>query len=128
VSVLFVTYVLCETPSNLVLKKFGPSRWLAFIVTFWGIVATLTGIVKNFVGLVVCRLLMGALEAGLLPGLVIYLTFFYTRKELAVRIGYLFVSAALAGACGGLLAFGIGHMNGLAGYKGWRWIMILVSR
>lgn len=50
-----------------------------------------------------------------------YLTFFYTKKELALRIGYLFVSAALAGGCGGLLAYGIGHMDGVAGQSGWRW-------
>ena len=55
----------------------------------------------------------------------IYLTFFYTKRELALRIGYLFVSAALAGACGGLLAFAIGHMQGIAGLNGWRWIMII---
>lgn len=62
---------------------------------------------------------------GLFPGLTIYLTIFYTKNELALRVGYLFVSAAIAGACGGLLAFGIGHMDGLAGQSGWRWIMIL---
>ena len=39
--------------------------------------------------------------------------------------GYLFVSAAIAGACGGLLAYGIGHMEGVAGQSGWRWIMII---
>jgi hypothetical protein len=55
----------------------------------------------------------------------IYLTMFYTKNELALRVGYLFVSAAIAGACGGLLAFAIGHMDGVAGQSGWRWIMIL---
>lgn len=125
VSILFVTYILSEVPSNLVLKKFRPSRWIAFITVSWGIVATLTGIVQNYAGLIVCRLLLGALEGGLFPGMAIYLTFFYTKRELALRIGYLFVSAALAGACGGLLAFGIGHMQGVAGKNGWRWIMIL---
>lgn len=54
-----------------------------------------------------------------------YLTLFYTKKELALRIGYLFVSAALAGACGGLLAYAIGFMDGLGGQRGWRWILIL---
>jgi len=60
-------------------------------------------------------------EAGLFPGLAVYLTFFYTKKELALRIGYLFVSAALAGAFGGLLAFAIGNLDGRGGYSGWRW-------
>lgn len=109
----------------MVLKKLRPSRWIAFITVSWGIIATLTGIVQNYAGLIVCRLMLGAVEGGLFPGMAVYLTFFYTKRELALRIGYLFVSAALAGACGGLLAFGIGHMDGVAGESGWRWILII---
>jgi hypothetical protein len=62
------------------------------------------------------------------PCLAIYLTFFYTKKELALRIGYLFASAALAGACGGLLAYGIGYMDYTSGMRGWRWIMIIEGK
>ncbi|KAH7322747.1 major facilitator superfamily domain-containing protein [Stachybotrys elegans] len=125
VSILFVTYLLFEVPSNLVLKLFTPRRWIAFIAFGWGIVATLTGLVQSYAGLIACRLLLGVLEAGLFPGLNIYLTFFYTKHELALRVGYLFVSAAIAGALGGLLAYGIGHMDGLQGMSGWRWILIV---
>ncbi|KAL1303255.1 hypothetical protein AAFC00_006669 [Neodothiora populina] len=126
VSLLFVTYLLSEVPSNIILKHYiRPSRWIAFITTAWGIIASLTGITQNFGGLVVCRLLLGLFEGGLFPGLVVYLTYFYTKQEFALRIGYLFVSAALAGAFGGLLAYGIGHMDGVAGLRGWRWIFIL---
>ncbi|KAF2813790.1 MFS general substrate transporter [Mytilinidion resinicola] len=125
VSILFVTYILSELPSNLVLKKLRPSRWIAFIATAWGIIATLTGVTQSYGGLIACRIFLGAVEGGLFPGMAVYLTFFYVKRELALRIGYLFVSAALAGACGGLLAYGIGHMDGLSGQSGWRWIMIL---
>ncbi|KAI1742447.1 DNA-repair protein rad2 [Xylaria scruposa] len=125
VSILFVTYILFEIPSNLVLKPIGPQRWLAFIVLVWGVIALATGFVRNFGGLVVSRLLLGAFEAGLFPGLNVYLTFFYTKRELALRVGYLFVSAAVAGALGGLLAYGIGHLDGARGMSGWRWIMII---
>lgn len=125
VSLLFVTYIASELPSNLVIKKFTPSRWLSFITTGWGIVATLTGIVQGFKGLVACRIILGALEGGLFPGLTVYLTLFYTKKEYALRIGYLFVSAAIAGSLGGIFAYGIGHMDGIAGLRGWRWIMII---
>lgn len=124
-SILFVTYVLCEIPSNLVLKLFRPRRWIAFITVSWGIIATLTGLVDSFGALIACRLLLGAFEAGLFPGLTVYLTFFYTKNELALRVGYLFVSAAIAGGLGGLLAFAIGNMDGLRGMSGWRWIMII---
>jgi MFS family permease len=70
VSILFVTYIIFEVPSNLVLKKFTPSRWIAFITTAWGVIATLTGLVHNYGSLIACRLLLGAVEAGLFPGLV----------------------------------------------------------
>jgi len=125
VSLVFVTYVLFETPSNMVLKRFTPRIWIAAIAFFWGIIATLTGLVNTYGQLIACRLLLGTVEAGLFPGLTIYLTFFYTKKELGLRVGYLLVSAAVAGAVGGLLAFGIGSMDGISGLHGWRWIMII---
>ena len=128
VAVLFVPYVLVEVPSNLVLKKFRPSRWLSFITVSWGIVSTCTGFVQNFAGLVATRVLLGLLEGGLLPGLTVYLTLFYTKKEIALRIGFLFVSSALAGASGGLLAYCISFMDGVAGYSGWRWVFILEGK
>ncbi|KAI9837836.1 MAG: hypothetical protein M1819_006770 [Sarea resinae] len=124
-SILFVPYILSELPSNLVLKKFKPSRWIAFIATSWGIIATLTGVVESYGGLIVCRLLLGLVEGGLFPGMATYLTLFYTRDELALRIGFLFVSAALAGAFGGLLSYGIGFMDGVGGQRAWRWILII---
>jgi len=98
---------------------------VTFITISWGLIATSTGLVQSFGGLIACRLLLGVVEASLFPGLTVYLTLFYTKSELALRIGYLFVSAALAGACGGLLAYAIGFMEGVAGMRGWRWILII---
>ncbi|KAK4617275.1 uncharacterized protein CLAFUR5_05085 [Fulvia fulva] len=126
VSILFVTYVLGELPSNLIMKKYvRPSRWIACITMGWGVVATFSGFTQSYAGLIVCRLLLGLTEAGLFPGMVVYLTFWYTKRELALRTAYLFVSAAIAGSVGGLLAYGIGFMDGLAGYSDWRWILII---
>ena len=68
VSIFFVTYILSELPSNLVLKKLRPSRWISFITIAWSIIATLTGVTQNYAGLVVCRLFLGVVEGGLFPG------------------------------------------------------------
>ncbi|KAH8647926.1 MFS transporter [Xylariales sp. PMI_506] len=125
VSILFVTYCLFEIPSNLVIKKVRPDRYLAFLCTAWGVVATLTGAVRGYGGLIAVRLVMGVLEAGLFPGLVMYLTMFYTRNQLAVRIGYLFIASAIAGAVGGMIAYGVGFMDGIQGLRAWRWLMYL---
>jgi MFS family permease len=114
-----------ETPSNMVLKKFTPRVWIALIATLWGIIATLAGLCNTYCQLIACRLLLGAVEAGLFHGLTIYLTFFYTKKELGMRVGFLLVSAAIAGVLGGLLAFAIWSMDGIPGLHGWRWILII---
>ena len=72
VSVLFPTYVLFELPSNLVLKHYvRPSRWIAFITTAWGLIATLSGLTQSYAGLLACRVLLGLFEAGLFPGCVV---------------------------------------------------------
>ncbi|CZT16033.1 related to MFS transporter [Ramularia collo-cygni] len=126
VSILFVTYVCGELPSNWILKQYvRPSRWIASITVAWGLVATLSGLTQSYAGLIVCRLLLGLTEAGLFPGMITYLTLFYNKQELALRTAYLFVSAAIAGSLGGLLAYGIGFMDGLGGYSGWRYIFII---
>jgi hypothetical protein len=67
-SVVYVTYVAFEVPSNLILKKLRPSRWIPLIMVTWGIVTTLTGLVNSYGSLLACRLLLGAPEAGLFPG------------------------------------------------------------
>ncbi|EME43401.1 hypothetical protein DOTSEDRAFT_132336 [Dothistroma septosporum NZE10] len=125
VSMLFVTYVLFETPSNLVLKRLKPNIFLPSIAVAWGIVATCTAAVQSYTGLIVCRLLMGFFEAGLCPGIVVYLTMFYTRRQLALRIATFLAGAALAGAVGGLIAYGVKDLDGVRGLSAWRWLMVL---
>ncbi|CAF0820490.1 unnamed protein product [Adineta ricciae] len=124
-SVVYVTYVAFEVPSNLILKKLRPSRWIPLIMVTWGIVTTLTGLVNSYYGLLACRLLLGAPEAGLFPGATYYLSSWYKRRELSWRVSILFSAATLAGTFGGILAYGINHMNGIGGQEGWRWIFYI---
>lgn len=70
-TVFFFTYAAFEVPSNLLLKKLRPSRWLPLIMVCWGIVMTLMGLVQSFRGLVVARLFLGVTEAGLFPGVAV---------------------------------------------------------
>jgi MFS family permease len=91
----------------------------------WGIVATLLGVTQNFAGFVVARLFLGITESGLFPGVVFYLSMWYKRNEQHYRVALFFSAASLAGAFGGILAYGIGFMKGVGGQAGWRWIFIL---
>jgi sugar phosphate permease len=67
-SVFFITYVAFEIPSNLILKKIRPSRWLPLIMVAWGTVMTCMGLVHSYQSLLVCRLLLGVTESGLFTG------------------------------------------------------------
>lgn len=103
------------------LKFLKPSQWLAFITVIWGLVMTLMGVVSNYAGLLACRFFLGVTEAGLFPGVVLYLTLFYPRHMTQFRIAIFFSAATLAGAFSGLLAYGISFIH-VGGYSPWRWI------
>ncbi|GIZ37800.1 hypothetical protein CKM354_000123400 [Cercospora kikuchii] len=144
ISVLFITYCLFEAPSNMVLKQLRPKWYLAALTLAWGLVATFSAFTQNFAGLIAIRLLLGLFEAGLFPGLIVYLTIFYNKRHIALRMAYLFATAAIAGAVGGLVSYGIGFMDndpnpvnvnpgdpeyvtppGTAGWRAWRWIFAI---
>ncbi|CAF0779377.1 unnamed protein product [Rotaria sordida] len=83
----------------------------------WGIVMTLMGLVNSYGSLIACRLFLGAFEAGLFPGVNFYLSSWYKRCELLWRVSIFFSAAALAGAFGGVLAYGISKMGGVGGQE-----------
>jgi MFS family permease len=83
------------------------------------------GFVRNFSQFVAVRALLGCAEGGLLPGMVLYLSHFYRRTELALRIGIFYTAASLSGAFGGLLARGLSAIGPAGGLEGWRWILIV---
>lgn len=84
------------------------------------------GLVHNLAGLIVTRVLLGLFESGFFPGSSFYLTCWYRRTEHAYRLAIFFSMATMAGAFGGLLAFGIGHMDGVGGKAGWAWIFMYI--
>ncbi|KAJ4322859.1 hypothetical protein N0V84_004623 [Fusarium piperis] len=121
----FVGYVLFEIPCNIILKRTTPRLWLPTLTIAWGIVATLLGIVQDLTGFLIARFFLGVTESGLFPGVVFYFSMWYKRRERQYRISLFFCAASLAGAFGGILAYGIGKMGGVVWENGWRWIFIL---
>ncbi|KAF6759370.1 major facilitator superfamily domain-containing protein [Ephemerocybe angulata] len=125
VTILYVPYICAELPANLLLRRIGPNILMPAILTLWGLVVTFQGFVSNYTGLLVVRFVLGMLEGPMFPGIVLYLSGFYTRRELSMRIAYFFSAASLSGAFSGLLAAAISRMEGLGGKDGWAWIFIL---
>ncbi|KAF7676363.1 mfs general substrate transporter [Alternaria burnsii] len=125
VSVFYIFYILAEFPTSLLVKRLQFNRVIPTITFCWGITCLCTGFVQNFAGLVTTRIFLGFFEGCLFPAMTLFLCNWYTREELGIRIAYLFIASALSGAFGGLIAFGILYMNGVAGWSGWRWLYVI---
>ncbi|KAJ5146577.1 uncharacterized protein N7515_001141 [Penicillium bovifimosum] len=125
VSIFYVTYVIFEAPWAVSMKKLTPRNILTALCIVWSLTTIFTGFIQSVGSLYATRLILGACEAGLFPCLNLYLTMVYRREEQAKRVSYLMSCAAISGAVGGLLAYGLLHMDGIGGKAGWRWVYII---
>jgi MFS family permease len=101
-------YIVFEIPSNILLKKFSPRKWLSCCGIMFGIVTTVQGLTQNFSGILATRFFLGLFETAIFPGLFYVLSMWYKRPEAQKRFTFFFSSTSLAGAFGGLLASAIG--------------------
>ncbi|KAJ5462522.1 hypothetical protein N7475_007466 [Penicillium sp. IBT 31633x] len=125
VSIFYVTYVIFEAPWAVLMKKLTPRNILTGLCIVWSLTTIFTGFIESVGSLYATRLILGVCEAGLFPCLNLYLTMVYRREEQAKRVSYLMSCAAISGAVGGLLAYGLLHMDGIGGKAGWRWVYII---
>ncbi|WWC64311.1 uncharacterized protein I303_106921 [Kwoniella dejecticola CBS 10117] len=124
-SIFFVTYALAGPISNIFLKRFGPKKILPALLFTVSLVLVGSGCAKNKAAWFALRLLLGAFEAGMFPGCAYTLTTWYTPADLHSRISWFYLGSAFSNITGSLLAYGIGQLDGIWGYRGWRWIYVL---
>lgn len=91
----------------------------------WSLITIFSGFLQNYAGFIAVRLLLGLCESAFFPSLNLYVSMFWKRDEIAKRAIALMVSMSLAGAFGGLLAYGLVQMDGIGGYAGWRWLYFI---
>ncbi|KAI1269218.1 putative pantothenate transporter [Xylariaceae sp. FL1019] len=120
----YIPYVVAEAPSNLLLKRFSPSRWQARIMVTWGIVLLLHVPVKNKEGLYAARFFLGLAEAGMFPGVLLQMTYWYRPDEMTIRLLYFYICGNLSGIIGGVLAFAFDLASGAGGLSGWQWLFL----
>jgi ACS family tartrate transporter-like MFS transporter len=123
--IFFWGYFIFEIPSNLLLHKLGARIWVARILVSWGIVAILTGFVRTATHLYFLRFLLGVAEAGFVPGIYLYLTYWFPQRQLAHSIA-LFNSAGPVASIVGAPISGmiLDHIHWF-GFSSWRWLLIL---
>ncbi|WP_156919878.1 MFS transporter [Comamonas composti] len=121
----FLTYALFEIPSNLIMYRVGARFWITRIMLTWGAVTLATAFVWNEYSFYFMRLLLGVAEAGLFPGVMLYLTYWFESGERAKAIGYFLLGVCIANIIGGPLGGGLLSLEGLGGLHGWQWLLII---
>lgn len=125
-SAFFVSYFLFEVPSNFVLSKVGPRRWIARILMTWGLVSGAMMFVSGEKSFYVLRFLLGMAEAGFFPGIVVYLSRWFTASYRGRVTGIFIVAIPLSGLIGGPISgLILDGMNGVSGLRGWQWMFLL---
>ncbi|BAE62149.1 unnamed protein product [Aspergillus oryzae RIB40] len=124
-SIYFISYIVFEVPSNLLLKRLTPRLWQSRIMLTWGIVLACHAAAKNKETLWAMRFLLGMCEAGMFPGIAAQLCGWYRSDEMGKPIMWMFGFQNTSGIVGSLIAYGISYMNGLCGMSAWRWVYLL---
>ncbi|KAF8813955.1 MFS general substrate transporter [Phlegmacium glaucopus] len=127
IAILFVSYCPTQIPSNMILNKISrPSLYIGICTVLWGVTSGLTGITKNYAGILACRVFIGLPESAFYPGAIYLLSRWYTKKELAFRSAILFAGLLISNAFGSLMAAGIlANMEGNRGIRAWRWLFFI---
>ncbi|WP_198298366.1 MFS transporter [Bordetella genomosp. 8] len=125
-SMFFVSYFLFEVPSNLVLDKVGPRRWIARIMISWGIVSGCMAFVQGETSFYALRFLLGVAEAGFFPGIVMYISYWFPKSYRARFTSIFMMSIPVSGLIGSPISGSIlDGMNGVGGLAGWQWMFIV---
>lgn len=125
--VFFLGYFLLEVPSNLILERIGARRWLARIMVTWGLVTVAFVFVQNAPMFYVLRFLLGAAEAGLYPGIVLYLTYWFPSRGMGRALAWFQLAAPLSLAISTPLLGAVLGLDGAAGLAGWRWLFLITA-
>ncbi len=122
--IFFIGYFLFEVPSNLILERVGARFWIARIMVTWGIVAIAMATTRTPAMFYTFRFLLGLAEAGFFPGVIFYLTIWYTPAERAKIVGLFMTATTLSGVIGGPVSGYLLNIHKFA-LEGWQWLFIL---
>src|ERR1700694_350840 len=124
--IVYLGYMLFEIPSNLLLERIGARKTFARITILWGITSMAMMLVKTATSFYILRFLLGSFEAGLLPGVILYLTYWFPARRRALMVAGFLTSIPLSAILGSPISGWImDSWGGRAGLANWQWLFVL---
>ncbi|MEY8568824.1 MFS transporter [Brevibacterium linens] len=121
----FLTYALCEIPSNMIMHKVGARWWIMRIMITWGLISAAMMFVQGEWSFYALRMLLGVAEAGLFPGVMYYLTKWFTVEHRAKANGFFLLGVSIANIVGAPIGGLLLTMDGTGGLHGWQWMFLI---
>ncbi|KAI5956682.1 hypothetical protein KGF57_003402 [Candida theae] len=118
-TIFYVCFLLAEIPSQMISKRLGPDIFIPIQICAWSIVAMCQVALSGKASFYITRGLIGAIEGGFIADLVLWLSYFFTSKELSIRLSWFWSTLTITQICIALAAFGILRLRGVFGYPGW---------
>lgn len=122
--VFFPPYIAFNFLATVCARKLGPRNFLAGITAAFGLVVVGMGLAQNWTTQIGLRVLLGGFESCFFPSALFLVSMWYVRKEVAKRNAFFYLIGNSVGGFGGVLAYGLQQMDGVAGHAGWRWIFV----
>lgn len=123
--VFFLGYALFQVPANAILERVGARRWIFLILFLWGALSASNAAVTGPKSFYAVRILLGLVESGFYPGMILYLTYWFPRTYRARLVAIFMAALPAANIVGGPLSSLILGMNGMLGLKGWQWLFLI---
>jgi ACS family tartrate transporter-like MFS transporter len=123
----FIGYFLFGVPSNLMVSNLGARKWIALIMIVWGFISASMCLVQDIQVFLWMRFFLGVAEAGFFPGMILYLTYWFPKREHAKAVARFMTAIPLSGILGGVISSAIFKMHGFMGLAGWKWLFLITG-
>lgn len=120
-----LAFLLAELPSQMISKKVGVDRWVPIQLTVWSVFSAAQFWMKGRASFLALRWMIGMLQGGFIPDVILYLSYFYTSKELPLRLAYFWISNYLVKIVSPFLALGLLRLRGHQGHAGWQYLFLI---